>query len=161
MTCPPTRKSSRRISVLGISNTPFCITGWPIVDNPLNDTFGNRHSALPFGVFVNSWQVCKTDWTSVDQSTKHFVDEHNIRHRQNLSSFSISFRHSANELACLQNPPALCTWYGHISNAIVNAKNQIDVKICALKASKRTYYYNICLLFKCSRTNSTEPTFYD
>ena len=26
---------------------PFCITGWQIVDNRLNDTLCNRHSALP------------------------------------------------------------------------------------------------------------------
>ena len=27
----------------------FCITGWPIVDNQLNSTFGNRHSLQPIG----------------------------------------------------------------------------------------------------------------
>ena len=30
-------------------STPFCITGWPIVDNQLNDILGNRHLTLPFG----------------------------------------------------------------------------------------------------------------
>ena len=30
-------------------NTPFCVTGWPIVDNQLNSTFGNRHSLQPIG----------------------------------------------------------------------------------------------------------------
>ena len=29
--------------------TPFCVTGWPIVDNQLNSTFGNRHSLQPIG----------------------------------------------------------------------------------------------------------------
>ena len=30
-------------------STPFCVTGWPIVDNQLNSTFGNRHSLQPIG----------------------------------------------------------------------------------------------------------------
>ena len=99
-------------------------------------------------MFINSWQVSKTDWTSIGQSAKHFVDEHNIRHRQNLSSVSICIRHRANQLACRQNPSALCTWYDHLSNAIVNAQNQIEVKICVLKASQRTLIlikYVFCL----------------
>ena len=64
------------------------------------------HSAIvirhyPSVVFINSWQVSKTDWTSIGRSAKHFVDEHN------------------------QNPPGLCACYNHLSNAIVNAQNQI------------------------------------
>ena len=31
------------------NTTPFCVTGWPIVDNQLNSTFGNRHSLQPIG----------------------------------------------------------------------------------------------------------------
>ena len=37
------------VSLLNRLTTPFCITGCSIVDNQLNDTFGNRHWALPIG----------------------------------------------------------------------------------------------------------------
>ena len=32
-----------------LTSTPFCVTGWPIVDNQLNSTFGNSHSLQPIG----------------------------------------------------------------------------------------------------------------
>ena len=51
--------------------TPFCVTGWPIVDNQLNSTFGNRHSLQPIGGIHywlayqqkrldSNWPFCKT-----------------------------------------------------------------------------------------------------
>ena len=117
-----------------IGTTPFCITGWPIVDNQLNDTFGNRHSTLPIGGVHKqltgqqnwldfNWPICKT------LRPISIIFGTGVTHRL----VSICLRHSANGLACRQNPPALCTSYNHLSNAIVNAENQIYIEICVLK----------------------------
>ena len=61
----------------------------------------------------------------------------------------------------MQNPPALCTCYDHLSNAIVNTKKQSHVKICPLKAGKKYNSDKICILLKRNLINSARPTFYD
>ena len=60
-------------------------------DVQLSTTNWTTHSAMviqhnPSAVFTNSWRVSKTGWTRIGQSANHFVGEHNIRHKQNLSS---------------------------------------------------------------------------
>ena len=95
---------------------------------PLLITNWTTHSAIviqnyPSALFINSCLVSKTDGLQLANLQNTSSVGIIFGTGKTFCRVSVSFRHRANELSCLQNPPALCAWYDQLSNAIANAQN--------------------------------------